>query len=116
MFVHSDEMQFDPAGRLHTFCHAVHGKWHMMGVSLSAGGSLQWFAEQVCQDAGGKGQKVYDVLNAEAAMPLEAALSAEAWIQAECMAHPDYREAYLAFVEKRPADFVKHWPGAKVRA
>jgi len=66
MFVHSDEMQFDPAGRLHTFCHAVHGKWHMMGVSLSAGGSLQWFAEQICQDAGGKGQKVYDVLNAEA--------------------------------------------------
>jgi enoyl-CoA hydratase/carnithine racemase len=52
------------------------------------------------------------MLNAEAAMPLESALSAEAWIQAECMAHPDYREAYLAFVEKRPADFVKHWPGA----
>ncbi|HZN34565.1 MAG TPA: xylulokinase, partial [Pirellulaceae bacterium] len=67
MFVHSDEMQFDPAGRLHTFCHAVHGKWHMMGVSLSAGGSLQWFAEQVCQDAAAKGQSVYDVLNAEAA-------------------------------------------------
>ena len=67
MFVHSDEMQFDPAGRLHTFCHAVHGKWHMMGVSLSAGGSLQWFAEQVCQAAAAKGQSVYDVLNAEAA-------------------------------------------------
>ena len=50
MFVHSDEMQVDPLGRLHTFCHAVHGKWHMMGVSLSAGGSLQWFAEQVCKD------------------------------------------------------------------
>ena len=57
MFVHSDEMQFDPAGRLHTFCHAVHGKWHMMGVSLSAGGSLQWFAEQVCKDAAGQGKE-----------------------------------------------------------
>ncbi len=67
MFVHSDEMQFDPAGRLHTFCHAVHGKWHMMGVSLSAGGSLQWFAEQVCQGISGKGKSVYDLLNAEAA-------------------------------------------------
>src|SRR5437764_159117 len=66
MFVHSDEMQVDPLGRLHTFCHAVHGKWHMMGVSLSAGGSLQWFAEQVCKDAAGKGQSVYDLLNAEA--------------------------------------------------
>jgi xylulokinase len=68
MFVHSDEVQVDPQGRLHTFCHAVHGKWHMMGVSLSAGGSLQWFAEQVCRDVPTKGNhNVYDVLNEEAA-------------------------------------------------
>lgn len=66
MFVHSDEMQVDPQGRLHTFCHAVHGKWHMMGVSLSVGGSLQWFADQVCKGLGGKGKSVYDLLNAEA--------------------------------------------------
>jgi xylulokinase len=66
MFVHSDQVQVDPLGRLHTFCHAVHGKWHMMGVSLSAGGSLQWFAEQVCQAAGAKGKGIYDLLNAEA--------------------------------------------------
>jgi xylulokinase len=65
MFVHADELQVDPLGRLHTFCHAVHGKWHMMGVSLSAGGSLQWFAEQVCKDVA-KGKNVYDLLNAEA--------------------------------------------------
>src|SRR6185436_10809127 len=49
-----------------TFCHAVHGKWHMMGVSLSAGGSLSWFAEQICKDAAGKGKNIYDLLNAEA--------------------------------------------------
>jgi len=68
MFVHSDEMQVDPLGRLHTFCHAVHGKWHMMGVSLSAGGSLQWFAEQVCKDLADSGKRSrYDVLNGEAA-------------------------------------------------
>jgi len=66
MFVHSDEMQFDPQGRLHTFCHAVHGKWHMMGVSLSAGGSFQWFAEQVCKDVAGKDQDIYTLLTAEA--------------------------------------------------
>jgi xylulokinase len=66
MFVYSDEVQVDPEGRLHTFCHAVHGKWHMMGVSLSAGGSLSWFAEQVCKDAAGKGKNIYDLLNAEA--------------------------------------------------
>ena len=40
MFVHSDKMEVDPRGRLHTFCHAVRGKWHMMGVSLTAGGAL----------------------------------------------------------------------------
>lgn len=47
MFVHSDEPQYDAGGRLHTFCHAVRGKWHMMGVNLSSGGSLQWWVESV---------------------------------------------------------------------
>lgn len=54
VFVHSDEPQFDPAGRLHTFCHAVRGKWHMMGVILSAGGSLQWFQSH-CSTVGKNG-------------------------------------------------------------
>ena len=66
MFVHSDRMEIDPLGRLHTFCHAVHGKWHMMGVSLTAGGALQWFAEQLCRELGTPKKSVYDVLNAEA--------------------------------------------------
>ncbi|HZL89184.1 MAG TPA: xylulokinase, partial [Pirellulaceae bacterium] len=66
MFVHSDEVQIDPAGRLHTFCHAVHGKWHMMGVSLTGGGALQWFTEKICDGLGkGKDQR-YKQLTAEA--------------------------------------------------
>ena len=32
----------EPEGRLHAFCHAVPGRWHLMGVMLSAAGSLQW--------------------------------------------------------------------------
>ena len=48
------------------------------------------------------------MLNREASMTLEEALGAEAWIQAECMSHPDYGEAHRAFVEKRPADFAKN--------
>jgi len=56
------------------------------------------------------------MLNSESSMSFEEALSAEAWIQAECMAHPDYREAYRAFVEKRAPDFVQNSPSAKVRA
>jgi len=57
MFVHSDEVQIDPAGRLHTFCHAVHGKWHMMGVSLTGGGALQWFTEKICKELFQKDEK-----------------------------------------------------------
>jgi enoyl-CoA hydratase/carnithine racemase len=47
------------------------------------------------------------MLNLEASMTLEDALVAEAWIQAECMKHPDYGEAHRAFVEKRKPDFVQ---------
>ena len=35
----------EPQGRLHAFCHAVPGKWHLMGVMLSAAGSLQWYRD-----------------------------------------------------------------------
>jgi xylulokinase len=70
MFVHSDKPEVDPQGRLHTFCHAVNGAWHMMGVTLSAGGSLQWFRNQMClaDIAAAKRSKkeVYDMLCAEA--------------------------------------------------
>lgn len=53
MFVHSDEPQYDSKGRLHTFCHAVRGKWHMMGVNLSSGGSLQWWVDSVLRGLSG---------------------------------------------------------------
>jgi xylulokinase len=35
----------EPEGRLHAFCHAVPGRWHLMGVMLSAAGSLRWFRD-----------------------------------------------------------------------
>jgi xylulokinase len=35
----------DPAGRLHTFCHAVPDTWYVMGVVLSAGGALRWYRD-----------------------------------------------------------------------
>lgn len=70
MFVHSDEMAVDPKGRLHTFCHAVRGKWHLMGVTLSAGGSLQWFRNALCATDAAKARRgkrdIYDTLTAEA--------------------------------------------------
>ena len=70
MFVHSDQVKIDPEGRVHTFCHAVRGKWHMMGVNLSAGGSLQWFRNELCKadwDQAKRAKKeIYDLLIGEA--------------------------------------------------
>lgn len=71
VFAHSEEVQIDPQGRVHTFCHAVRGKWHVMGVILSAGGSLQWYRNELAQAevAAAKKLKVdpYELILAQAA-------------------------------------------------
>lgn len=45
VFAHLDDFRIDPEGRVHTFCHAVPGKWHVMGVTQGAGLSLKWFRD-----------------------------------------------------------------------
>jgi xylulokinase len=50
LFAHTDEFKPDPSGRLHAFCHAVPGAYHLMGVTLSAGGSLSWWREALGGD------------------------------------------------------------------
>jgi xylulokinase len=47
VFAHSDTPALDPRGRVHTMCHAVPGKWCVFGCMLSAGGSFQWFRNQL---------------------------------------------------------------------
>src|SRR4029077_8461579 len=47
VFAHMEKVAYDPAGRVHTFCHAVRNKWHVMGVAQGAGLSLQWFRNQL---------------------------------------------------------------------
>jgi xylulokinase len=42
---------FDEAGRVHAFCHAIPGRWHLMSVMLSAGGSLRWLRDTVAPGA-----------------------------------------------------------------
>ena len=42
VFATTDSPTIEPEGRLHAFCHSVPGKWHLMGVMLSAAGSLRW--------------------------------------------------------------------------
>jgi xylulokinase len=61
VFGHLKEPAYDPKGRVHTFCHAVEGAWHTMGVTQGAGLSLQWFRNQFAPGAS------YDDLTWEAA-------------------------------------------------
>ncbi len=61
VFAHMDQPAYDPSGRVHTFCHAVKGKWHVMGVTQGAGLSLQWFRNQLSPG------REYDDLASEAA-------------------------------------------------
>ncbi|MEP0847909.1 MAG: xylulokinase [Phycisphaerae bacterium] len=42
VFAVTDAYRPEPQGRLHAFCHAVPGVWHVMGVMLAAGGSVEW--------------------------------------------------------------------------
>jgi xylulokinase len=70
VFAYTDEPSRDPLGRLHTFCHAVPNKWHVMGVTLSAGGSYRWFRDALGQAEGTvarlTGVDPYVILDAEA--------------------------------------------------
>ena len=66
VFAASDAPVTDPLGRLHTFCHAIPGRWHVMGVTQAAGLSLRWFRDNFGVPAGRAGEP-YDQLSAEAA-------------------------------------------------
>ncbi len=48
VFSHCKELRADPDGRIHSFCAAVPGEYHVMGVTLAAGLSLRWFRDQFC--------------------------------------------------------------------
>ena len=52
VFATTDGPLIDPAGRLHSFCHAVPGRWHVMGVMLSAAGSLRWYRDAIAPGVG----------------------------------------------------------------
>ena len=51
IFAHIDKLKFDSRGRLHTFCHAVPQKYHLMAVTLSAGGSFRWIRDLILESA-----------------------------------------------------------------
>ncbi len=71
VFAATGAYRVEPEGRLHAFCHAVPGQWHLMGVMLSAAGSFRWYrdtlgdAERV--EAARLGCDPYEVLTRQAA-------------------------------------------------
>ncbi len=71
VFAHSDTVQIDPAGRVHTFCAAVPGAYTVMSCTLAAGLSLKWFRDTFCQaeiqTADGMGTDPYVLMNEQAA-------------------------------------------------
>ena len=70
VFAHTDNISIDPQGRVHTFCCAVPGAWHVMGVTQGAGLSLKWFRDNFCgaekETALGMGKDPYFLMDQEA--------------------------------------------------
>ena len=106
VFAALDAYRPEPEARLHTFCHAVPGTWHAMGVMLSAAGSLQWLRNAL-------GRPSYDELLAEAAAwpPGTEGLLFQPYLQGERTPHadPDARGAFVGLQ-------LRHDRGALVRA
>jgi xylulokinase len=105
VFAALDHYAHDPAARVHAFCHAVPGAWHVMGVMLSAAGSLHWLRETV----GG----TYDELVAGAATwePGAEGLLFAPYLAGERTPHndPAARGAFIGLA-------LRHDRGALVRA
>jgi len=95
MFAHSDSPVKDPQGRVHTMCHAVAGKWCVFGCMLSAGGSFQWFRNQLAgaevAEAKKKGMDPYELLieQADSAPAGSEGLFFMPYLTGERCPHPD---------------------------
>ena len=117
VFASTEELKLDPQARLHSFCHAVPGKWHVMGVMLSAGGSLRWLRDTIAgpeREVGRlSGVDPYEVMIAEAAQvePGCEGLLFLPYLTGERTPHPD-PNARGAFVGLT----LRHGKGALVRA
>ncbi len=85
VFATTDQPFIDPEGRLHAFCHSVPGRWHLMGVMLSAAGSLRWFRDTAAPNLS------YDELTegAKSVPPCSEGLLFLPYLTGERTPHPD---------------------------
>lgn len=85
VFATTDRPLFEPHGRVHAFCHAVPGRWHLMSVMLSAGGSLRWFRDAIVP-----GVEFGDLVDAAAEVPAgSGGLLFLPYLSGERSPHPD---------------------------
>ncbi len=107
VFAATDEPVIEPQGRVHSFCHAVPDRWHLMGVMLSAAGSLRWFRDSFAPNVD------FDHLAGEASAVEAGAegLLFLPYLTGERTPHPDplARGAFVGFT-------VRHGRGHAVRA
>jgi xylulokinase len=107
VFAALEAFRADPEGRLHSFCHAVPGAWHAMGVMLSAAGSLRWLRDAVAPG------KSFETLTgeAEAWLPGAEGLVFLPYLAGERTPHadPNARGAFVGLS-------LRHDRGAFVRA
>jgi xylulokinase len=107
IFAAQDAYAADPEGRLHEFCHALEGRWHVMGVILAAAGALAWLDGAV-----GHGDGIPALLREATTWPpgCEGLLFAP-YLSGERTPHPD-ADVRGAFVGLG----LRHDRGAMVRA
>jgi len=107
VFASTSSPLIEPQGRLHAFCHAVPGRWHLMGVMLSAAGSLRWY-----RDTFHPGQDYDSLLAPAAAIPAGCeGLLFLPYLTGERTPHPDplARGAFVGLT-------IRHNEGHLVRA
>lgn len=87
VFAATSSYRHDPSGRLHAYCHALPGRWHLMGVMLAAGGSLRWFRDACCSAE----PRAYEIIDREAAgvAPGAEGLLFLPYLSGERCPHPD---------------------------
>lgn len=103
VFAASHEPTIDAEARVQAFCHAVPGRWHMMGVMLSAAGSLRWLRDAVAPQAD------FDALveGASEVPPGSDGLIFLPYLSGERTPHPD-PEARGAFIGLTVAHDLRH--------
>lgn len=102
-----DAPQENPDGKLQVFCNVAADKWHCMGVSLNAGGAMNWFRDMLCADA-----PPFEQLVAEAAQSPAGArgLLFLPYLNGERCPHPDpsARGAFIGLTARhRRADLTR---------